>query len=54
MSHRIWWVIAFCALGIGLAIEGDAPADKAAASAGATAIPATVAATPARAARHDS
>jgi hypothetical protein len=24
-SYRVWWLIAFCALGIGLAIEADAP-----------------------------
>lgn len=48
MSHRIWWAIAFCALGIGLAIEADAPADEAAMapSAATTTMPAPVAATP--------
>jgi hypothetical protein len=30
-SHRIWWLIAFCALGIGIAIDADAPGGKPAA-----------------------
>lgn len=28
MSYRVWWLIAFWALGIGVAIELEAPADK--------------------------
>ena len=27
MSYRVWWLIAFWALGIGVAIELEAPAD---------------------------
>lgn len=56
MSYRIWWLIAFCALGIGVAIEAEVPADTGAAeqSARAHVPPATVAATPAPAARKHS
>lgn len=28
MSYRVWWLIAFWALGIGVAIELEAPADE--------------------------
>jgi len=46
MSYRIWWLIAFCALAIGIAIEMDTPADPDAAeqSASARAMPAPLAA----------
>jgi len=56
MSYRIWWLIAFCALGIGVAIEAEAPAATVGAqqSARAPAPPATVAATPAAPARKHS
>ncbi len=44
-SHRIWWLIAFCALAIGVAIEADAPAEPPAAeSSAAAAAPASLAA----------
>jgi hypothetical protein len=45
-SYRVWWLIAFCALGIGLAIEADAPASPSVAEAAvaAPAAPAAVAA----------
>jgi hypothetical protein len=39
-AHRIWWLIAFCALGIGLAIEADAPAASSASTGSAVATPA--------------
>jgi len=28
MTYRIWWLIAFFALGIGIAIELEAPSDR--------------------------
>jgi hypothetical protein len=47
-SHRIWWLIAFCALAIGVAIEADAPAEPPAAesSAAVPAAPAPLASQP--------
>jgi len=42
--YRIWWLIAFCALGIGVAIEMEAPADNAAPRAQAAVTPGPVAA----------
>lgn len=48
-SYRIWWLIACCALAIGLLIEADAPGEQAPAAVTAVPAPTSLAARP----RHD-
>ena len=51
MSYRIWWLIAFCAFGIGVAIEADAPGSGPGAPTAATAAGTAVALQPGEAQR---